>query len=282
MQVGLIGAGLLGSALAERFVRAGHTVRGFDTDAARLKALTDIGAQAAGSAREAAEWGEIVVLCLPDSSVSMRVCADIAGELGEDKILVDTTTGAPGEMEEIGRRVPRYLDATVAGSSGQVRKGEAVALAGGDTRDFDACRGLLMSFCGRAFHVGPRGAGARMKLVVNLVLGLNRAALAEGLAFAESMGMDLGLTLEVLRSGPAHSVALDRKGEKMIRRDYGPEARLRQHHKDVRLMLKEAAQLGMTLPLSEVHDRLLEAAEGAGYADADNSAVLEALRQKCR
>ncbi len=276
MKVGLIGTGLLGAALAERFSGAGFEVWGFDTSPERMTALGALGCHAAESARDAAVQGELVVLCLPDSRVSSMVLGEIADLFDASKILVDTTTGEPAEMEAMGRRVPRYVDATIAGSSGQVRNREAVVMAGGSARDVEACQTLFESFAPRNFHVGGCGAGARMKLVVNLVLGLNRAALAEGLAFARETGVDMALALEVLRSGPAHSVAMDRKGAKMVNRDWTPEARLRQHHKDVRLILAEAARAGLNLPLSTTHDNLLSKAEELGFADSDNSAVFEA------
>lgn len=276
MKVGLIGTGLLGAALAERFSGAGFEVWGFDTSPERMTALGALGCHAAESARDAAVQGELVVLCLPDSRVSSMVLGEIADLFDASKILVDTTTGEPAEMEAMGRRVPRYVDATIAGSSGQVRNREAVVMAGGSARDVEACQTLFESFAPRNFHVGGCGAGARMKLVVNLVLGLNRAALAEGLAFARETGVDMALALEVLRSGPAHSVAMDRKGIKMLNRDWTPEARLRQHHKDVRLILAEAARAGLLLPMSTAHDMLLSKAEELGFADSDNSAVFEA------
>lgn len=276
MKVGLIGAGLLGSALAERFAGAGFEVWGFDTSPERMAALKAIGCHAAESARDAAARGDLVVLCLPDSRISSTVLGEIADLFGASKILVDTTTGEPAEMEAMGRRVPRYVDATIAGSSGQVRNHDAVVMAGGEANDVEACRALFESFAPRIFHVGGCGAGARMKLVVNLVLGLNRAALAEGLAFARGTGVDMAMALEVLRSGPAHSVAMDRKGAKMLNRDWTPEARLRQHHKDVRLILAEAARADLNLPLSTAHDKLLSKAEELGFADSDNSAVFEA------
>lgn len=266
--------------MSEGLVRSGFVLKGFDTSPDRLTALSTLGAQTAGSAQEAAAFGDAIVLCLPDSRVSSAVLAEIGGELDDQKIVVDTSTGEPGEMEQMGRLAPRYLDATIAGSSEQVRNREAIVMAGGTTADYDACRELFAAIASRSFHVGSHGAGSRMKLVVNLVLGLNRAALAEGLAFAGAMGVDLEMALEVLRSGPAYSTALDRKGEKMLRRDWSPEARLRQHHKDVRLILAEAERSGIDLPLSSAHDRLLSLAEDAGFADADNSAILEAFRKR--
>ena len=114
-----------------------------------------------------------------------------------------------------------------------------------------------------------------MKLVTNLVLGLNRAALAEGLAFAESLGLDPAATLGVLRDSMAYSRIMDTKGPKMIARDFIPEARLSQHLKDVRLILKS----GGTLPLSTLHRDLLEQLENAGHGELDNSAIIKAFQK---
>ena len=117
-----------------------------------------------------------------------------------------------------------------------------------------------------------------MKLVSNLVLGLNRAALAEGLLLAEALGLDPTAALDVLRGSAAYSRQMDAKGRKMIDGDFSNQARLSQHLKDVRLMLKAAADGGLTLALADTHRRLLERAEAMGLGDHDNSAVILAMR----
>ncbi len=119
-----------------------------------------------------------------------------------------------------------------------------------------------------------------MKLALNLVLGLNRAVLAEGLTFAEALGLDPQVALAVLQAGPAWSRVMETKGAKMLRRDFVPEARLSQHLKDVRLILAAGERAGAPLPLSALHQELLERAEAAGFGAADNSAVIEAWRSR--
>ncbi|MBM3794388.1 MAG: NAD(P)-dependent oxidoreductase [Acidobacteria bacterium] len=271
-RVGLIGAGLLGSALAERFRAAGHSVAAYDTAPERATVPT-----IAGAVNDA----EFIVLCLPDSRSAASVVAQLS--LQPRQLVIDTTTGEPAEMEANARRLARYVDATVSGSSQLVREGRAVVTAGGADADVAAATPLLETFAARVFHAGPCGAGARMKLVVNLALGLQRAVLAESLAFAEAAGVDAALALEVLRAGPAYSRAMDQKGARMLERRWDtPDARLRQHHKDVRLILAEAATQGISLPLSELHHLLLDEAEAAGFADADNSAIFEIFAKSPR
>ena len=118
-----------------------------------------------------------------------------------------------------------------------------------------------------------------MKLVLNLVLGLNRAVLAEGLEFARASGIDPWLALEILKASPAYSRAMDTKGARMLNEDFEPEARLSQHLKDVRLILASGERSGAQLPLSEAHRALLEIAESAGFGSLDNSAVIKALQR---
>jgi len=272
--VGLIGIGLLGSALSQRLRDAGFSVTGFDIDPAR-------GGNAA-SAAEVASSCRRILLSLPDSKVVAGVLDEIEVHLAGGAIIADTTTGDPEEMAAFGARLAergvRYLDATVAGSSRQVLAGEAMVIAGGDKSALEACAPLFACFARQTFHAGPAGAGARMKLVLNLVLGLNRAVLAEGLSLAERCGVDPAAALEILKAGPAYSRVMDTKGRKMLASDFTPEARLAQHLKDVRLILDMGRRTGARLPLSELHEKLLAALAGGGFAGADNSAIIQAFR----
>ncbi|MEO1996237.1 MAG: NAD-binding protein, partial [Planctomycetaceae bacterium] len=108
--------------------------------------------------------------------------------------------------------------------------------------------------------------------------GLNRAVLAEGLEFAHAQGLNRSTALEVLQAGPAASQVMDTKGEKMIRSDFAPQARLSQHLKDVRLIQAEGDLCGARLTLTDHHEQLLSALEARGLGQLDNSAVIEAFR----
>jgi 3-hydroxyisobutyrate dehydrogenase-like beta-hydroxyacid dehydrogenase len=281
--VGLIGLGLVGSALAERFLGAGFAVAGFDIAADRCDELRARGGIVAGSAAEVARAARRIVLSLPSSDIVRTVIEPMRPALATRAgvIVVDTTTGDPGPTAALGAALAAdgiaYLDATIAGSSAQVRSGEVLVIAGGEDRAFAACRGLFAAFAKRSFHVGPWGSGARMKLVVNLVLGLNRAVLAEGLALAGSCALDPAAALEILQAGPAYSRVMDTKGPKMLAREFSPQARLAQHLKDVHLILKMGADCGARLPFSALHRDLLELLAARGYHDADNSAIIRAF-----
>jgi 3-hydroxyisobutyrate dehydrogenase-like beta-hydroxyacid dehydrogenase len=152
-----------------------------------------------------------------------------------------------------------------------------VVTAGGPVEEFRRAEPLFRLIAKKWFHVGPWGSGARTKLVVNLVLGLNRAVLAEGLAFARRCGLELPAVLDVLRSGAAYSAVMDAKGDKMIAAEFVPEAKLAQHLKDVRLILAAGSKAGAVLPLSGVHERLLADVADRGFGECDNSSVIRAF-----
>jgi len=280
--VGLIGIGLLGTAMATRFIAAGRNVLGFDVDARRREALEQLGGYSVENVSEVFQRRKTLVLSLPNSDIAREVLEAARQEFTAGLTILDTTTGDPQAMAHLGSWLAEhqvdYFDATIAGSSRQAAEGDVVGMVGGPGSLLAKCEEVLGDFCKQIFHLGDWGAGARMKLVVNLVLGLNRAVLAEGLTLAQAMGVDAQQALEVLSAGVAYSRVMDTKGPKMIRRDFSVEARVVQHLKDVRLMLATADEQSTSLPLSQLHEQLLAKLAAAGFGDVDNSAIIEAFQ----
>ena len=281
-QIGIIGLGLVGTAIAQRLLRRGTSVIGFDLADLRREGLELAGGCAVDSALAVAAECDLVVLSLPNSDIVSGVLDELEPALRSGMTIVDTTTGDPLAAEAAGARLDkfgvRYLDATIVGSSAQVSDGQVVVMVGGEAAALDAARDVLEAFASQIFHVGPWGAGSRMKLVVNLVLGLHRAVLAEGLTLARALGIDPQRALDVLRASAAYSRVMDTKGPKMLAEDFTPQARLAQHLKDVKLMLAAAERTGTELPLSLLHRELLERVVAAGEGELDNSAIIRAFR----
>lgn len=279
--VGVIGLGLMGSALAERLLAASYSVLGHDIDTASCEALLRIGGDVAANHADVAARCDRIVLSLPTTDIVEDVIGQMGAALRSGQVIIDTTTGNPQRTAALGARLAErnvgYLDATLSGSSAQARKGDIVVMAGGRREVFDVCEDIFRSCARRWFHVGDWGSGNRMKLVSNLVLGLNRAALAEALAFAKVLGLDPEVTLSILAASAAYSRVMDTKGQKMIAGDFTPQAKLSQHLKDVRLILAEGSRAGVDLPLSALHRQLLEGLEAAGLGDLDNSAIIRAF-----
>ena len=273
----------MGGALAERATKAGFTVVGFDIDPARGRALRRLGGEPVASAADVAERCRRILFSLMTTDVVVASVRDMGKALRSGTIIVDTSTGEPEQCAALASRLSsrgvRYLDATIAGNSAETRAGTVLALVGGDRRAFLRCRDVFDCFAQRTFHLGPAGSGARMKLVFNLVLGLNRAVLAEGLCFAGALGIPPAQALEILKQGTTFSRVMDNKGGKMLARDFTPQARLSQHLKDVRLILAAGRRMGAKLPLSKLHRRLLAMLEAAGHGEMDNSAILKAFER---
>jgi 3-hydroxyisobutyrate dehydrogenase-like beta-hydroxyacid dehydrogenase len=280
--IGLVGVGLLGTALAERMIAGGLAVVGFDIAAERREKLRSLGGRAAPSVVDLAAECAKVVFCLPDSKVVLKVAAELSSAFSVGSLVIDATTGDPQDTEQLQALLAQpgvgYVTATIAGSSEQVRRGEAVAIVGASSRDHAWAEPVLATWTARRFFVGEPRQAAQLKLIVNLVLGLNRAVLAEGLSLARACGIDLVRTLEVLKATPAYSAAMETKGPKMVVGDYAPQAKLAQHLKDVRLIQQLAEHAGANIPLTAIHEQLLVSACQRGFADSDNSAVIEAFR----
>lgn len=279
--VGLIGLGLIGGALSERLLGSGHRVLGWDIDPERAAALRQRGGEVAGDTQEVFATCRRVLLSLPSHREVADVVRSAEPALTRGLTIIDATTGDPAATQELarvlGERGITYLDATISGSSAQVRAGEAALMVGGDPESVAASADIFQAIARQTFHTGAVGTGAKMKLVTNLVLGLNRAGLAEGLAFAGSLGLDPTLSLAVMRGTAAYSRIMDTKGERMVHGDFAPDARLSQHLKDVRLIVDIGQQAGLPMPLSVAHRAVLEAAEAAGCGELDNSSIIRVL-----
>ena len=278
--VGVVGLGLMGTAITERLLEHGYTVSVWNRSPDKAESLTKLGA---GWSDNPFARCRRVIVSLYTSEVVAEVIARLGTELRVGQIIVDTTTGEPQDAliqaARLAEQGVSYLDAPISGSSEQTRRGEATVMVGGERQVFEQCADLWPILGSRVFHVGDCGSAAKMKLVSNLVLGLNRAALAEGLSYAEAMGIDPSAALEVLQGSAAYSKAMDIKGRKMIEGDFRVQARLSQHFKDVRLMLASAATTGLELPLTKVHAQLLAQAEAAGFGELDNSAIINVYRK---
>jgi 3-hydroxyisobutyrate dehydrogenase-like beta-hydroxyacid dehydrogenase len=258
--VGLIGLGLVGRAIAARLKSAGFEVLGYDVSSDAMRAFE-------GTATPAAMQAKRIVLAVFDTADVERVVGESSASL-----YVDCTTGDPARIEALGRtlatRNVQFVEAPLAGSSDAIRRGEATMFVGGNG---SACEDLLSAISARRIAVGAIGMAARAKLAINLVLGLDRAALAEGMAFAESVGIGRRQFLELYRASPAASAASLAKGEKMASGDFAPESRIRQHLKDVQHIRRYARG---ELPLTMAHEKLLAGAVAAGDGELDNAAII--------
>jgi 3-hydroxyisobutyrate dehydrogenase-like beta-hydroxyacid dehydrogenase len=288
MNVGLVGLGLVGTALAKRLLGAGLKVTGFDIDAARRDAFTALGGHAVTTVADVARDCTRIISAVFNTEQLADVIEGAGGVLatadGKKRTILNVTTSDPDKVAALAARIiaggVTLLEVPISGTSEQIVQGDGVGLIGGDPTAAEACSDILDAICPKRYFTGTVGNGAKTKLAVNLILGLNRAALAEGLVFAERLGLDPRAFLEVARGSAAYAQIMDVKGEKYITRDYHPHGKIVQHLKDVHMMVDYAHRAGQALPLMEVVQKLLEGNVEHGEGDFDNCAVIEEVRRR--
>jgi 3-hydroxyisobutyrate dehydrogenase-like beta-hydroxyacid dehydrogenase len=282
--VGVVGLGLVGEALARRLIEAGFAVVGVDVDPARGARFTGYGGRAVASVAELARAAPRILIAVFNTEQVTAVIEDLIGAGGT--LATVHSTCDPDQLAALAARVaPRgftVLEVPLSGSSAQIRRGEGVGLLGGSEAALARVADILDVVCPRRFALGAIGNGSRAKLAVNLVLGLNRAALAEGLAFGERLGLDPAAFLDVLKGSAAYSQVMDTKGPKMVARDFASEGKVTQHLKDLHLVLDQAQARGQELPMGALNTALLEACVAHGEGELDNSIVIEEIRRRRR
>jgi len=282
--VGIIGLGLMGIALSTRLIDAKIPLVGFDIDPVRCGMFKASGGMVATSVRELAARSRTIIVAVYSGEQVAALLADIDSGAGTARpVMICITTCAPGEIIGIAGRASRagipLLEAPISGTSTEVLDGTATALLASEPDIIDQVGGLLNILCPRSLHVGAIGDASRAKLAINLILQNNRAALAEGIAFAERLGLDGHAFLAAAQQSAAYSAVMDSKGEKMLTRDYRPQSHIAQTLKDAELIIEEAGRCGMHLPLTTTQAGLLRAAITLEGPDRDSSAVIEAIRR---
>lgn len=285
MNVGLIGLGLMGRAMAARLIPAGNRVFGYDLKPEAGALAAQLGVEVQVDARAVAEkTGHIILSLMTSDDRRTLLWGDqsMAAALRPGAVLIDTTTGRPEDTEADADRLAdaqvRLVDVCLSGSSQVMEEGRSIALVGDAAPDV-AYESILKAISKAQYYFGAPGQGNRAKLIVNLVFGLNRLVLAEALGLAARAGFDLATVLEVLKAGETYSVAMDTKGPKMISGNYEPAvARLAQHAKDVHLILDYARQISARVPVTETHVHIIDELVAQGFGNLDNAAIFKAYQ----
>jgi 3-hydroxyisobutyrate dehydrogenase-like beta-hydroxyacid dehydrogenase len=291
-RVGVIGAGLMGTAITRRLAGAGYEVLAYDVDAAKRQAIAEHGAKPQAAASVVMTGCAISVLAVFNTEQVEEVIEGAGGALDAiaqggtgARTFVVTSTCDPDRLAALAERVAPHgahvIEMPISGTSVQVARGDGVGLVGGDPDVMAQVRPVLEAICPKLHYLGAMGNGSRAKLAVNLTLGLNRAALAEGLVFGSRLGLDPVAFLEVLKGSAAYSQVMDVKGALMAKREFrDPQSRVDQSLKDFNLMVDQARACGQDLPFATVYARMLEDCIAHGEGGWDNGAILEAIARR--
>lgn len=285
-KIGIVGLGLMGQAFAKRLEFHQLSILGFDINEERC---AEFGAlRTCKTPNELAKLCETLILCLFDGKQIKSLLLGPNGLLKDaDRItdnLICTSTCEPDEIIEIAEACEqhgvRFLEMPISGTSKQVSNGDSLGLMGGNEGLIEELAPILSAMCEKKMYVGPIGTASKSKLAVNLVLGLHRAALAEGLVFGSRIGLDPNKLLEILQNSAAASSVMKIKGPLMASQDYdNPQSRVDQSLKDFGLIQKLANQAKQALPFATQYIALLESCIDAGEGKKDNAIIAEAIRR---
>jgi len=289
MRIGVCGTGKMGGAIAGRLIDLGHEVVVWNRTAGRLAPLLAAGATAAPSpAALAGEAGTIISMLLDDAAsdgVYRGPSGLLSGDL-RDRLVIDMSTVLPETAAGLARDVAAagglFVDCPVGGTVTPAREGKLLGMAGGTAEAYARAHPLLERLCRRVDHVGPAGSGATMKLAINLPLAVYWEALGEALSLAARAGIDLKLAGDILAdSSGAIAVAKPRIPMVLQAIEAAPASGaafdLSAMTKDLSLMVRHAAQRGMTVPAAQVALDSYKAASAEGWAARD-AALLAAWR----
>ena len=281
-KLAFLGLGQMGWPMAGRLLEAGHDVAVWNRTASKADPLVARGGRRSSSPREAADGAEGVFTMLADPGALEEVVLGPEGAaagMADGASLVEMSTVGPDAVRDLAGRLPAgvtMLDAPVLGSVPQAKDGSLKVFVGGPAELFDRWRPVLTAL-GTPIHLGPLGAGASMKLVVNSTLGALMTALGEALALADGLGLDQERTLDVLVESQI-GVTARSKRERIEEGRYPPNFRLALAAKDLRLVTGAADRAGVTLKVAPAAGSWLEEAERAGSGDLDYSAVVPHIR----
>jgi 3-hydroxyisobutyrate dehydrogenase-like beta-hydroxyacid dehydrogenase len=285
-RIGIIGVGLLGSAVASRLLKRKFKVKGYDTRPKQVRALQPMGLMTARSIAEVAADTDAVFTILPSlESVETTILG--AGGLIETlpprATLIQMSTISP----ELARRLAKaltakglgFLDAPMSGTSSMVERGDCAIFVAGDRKRAAGCRAVFDAIAKKAFYLGDAGMASLAKLATNLLVGLNTAALAEALVLAAKGGLAPALLVDILKESAAASKMVDIRGPLMVSHRFDAQMKVDLFLKDFKLMLEEGRRLEVPLPLTSVTQQLATATAVAGRGEEDLAAIVTTLER---
>lgn len=276
-RIAVIGAGNMGSRMAQRFIAAGYEVYAVDPNAEAVAALVAAGASDGGSAAKAAAKADVILTSLPHPRIFSGIVADIAAAAKPGTIVIDASTVDPATTRAASATLEaqgiKFLDIPVSGGTTGAANGTLVIMAGGDAATLAEVQPVLDHLSSRVVHCGPVGNGQLTKLAHNLLTAIQTAALGEVLTASVSAGADLGVLTEVLSAGLAGSKMLDYLPKTLFTEDRPANFALDLMSKDIGLALQEFERQPMFL--GQVTRQLYNTAAKEGYGGEDSTGVAQ-------
>lgn len=282
--IGFIGLGIMGHAMAENLIGEGFDTIVWNRTPSRADDLVALGATAASSPGEVAREADIVMICVsdtPDVEAVVFGPDGVSSGISAGSLIIDHSTISAGATKDFAARIAdhgaNWLDAPISGGAEGAVKGTLSIMIGGDASQIERSMPYLEAVGSRITHVGPQGAGQLVKAVNQILVVVNQLAVSEALLLAEAGNLDLDATLSAVAGGAAGSWMLSNRGPQMIVRDWSPGFTIDLQQKDLRLVLEAADELGVPIPGTAMVYQFYRALQQQGLGSEGNHALVKAL-----
>ncbi|KAL5574370.1 hypothetical protein UlMin_023967 [Ulmus minor] len=285
MEVGFLGLGIMGKAMAMNLLRHGFKVTVWNRTLSKCDEIVEHGASVGETPAAVVKKCKYTIAMLSDPSAALSVVFDKDGVLEQissgkgyiDMSTVDADTSSK-ISEAISAKGAYFLEAPVSGSKKPAEDGQLVILAAGEKSLYDEAIPAFDVMGKKSFYLGEVGNGAKMKLVVNMIMGSMMNAFSEGLVLAGRSGLDPHVLLDVLDLGAIANPMFKLKGPTMIKNSYSPAFPLKHQQKDMRLALALGDENAVSMPVAAASNEAFKKARSVGLGDLDFSAVHEIVK----
>ena len=283
MRIGIVGIGIIGSRMAKNWQKAGHTGKGWNRTRAHAEGSgTTLVDTPAALARES----DLIMIVVADPPALDAVVSGpngIASTALKGKVVLNASTVSAQANQKAEAAVNaaggEFLETPFTGSKAGAETAKLIFFVGGSADLLRRTEPVLLQVGAKAFHFGAVGKGADTKLAMNLMLANIMQSMAEGFAFAQKAGLDMGLFVEAFRLNAGWSGLAEMKVPKMLQRDFSPHFSLKHMDKDVRLAVERARELGATMPQTEKLKDLFTQAMRNGWEDDDFSVIYRTVAE---
>jgi 3-hydroxyisobutyrate dehydrogenase-like beta-hydroxyacid dehydrogenase len=280
--IGFIGLGTMGAPMAMTLLKNGYSLTVFNRTTDKAREFINLGAEVVSSASRVAKAVDVLFTNVSDDQALLDVFFGADGILEGIRpglTVIDCSTVSPETSRKIAQELAahyaNFLDAPVTGSKPAAESGSLVFMVGGDQEVFTEQADLFAALGSKALYMGPSGSGSYAKLAHNTIVGINSAALAEGVALASKAGLDPAQFLEIVQSGSANSKQAELKAPKILERDFSNQFSLKLMLKDLLLASKLSQDFKFPVPLLNAATNLYQIGLSKGLGDQDLSAIIQ-------
>jgi 3-hydroxyisobutyrate dehydrogenase-like beta-hydroxyacid dehydrogenase len=282
--IGFMGMGIMGTAMAANLLKAGFPVTVYNRTPGKTEHLATMGAIVAAGPQALAKDTEIIIVMVTGPDALNHLLwgeGGAAAALDNTKVLINMSSVAPSYTRELAKRLAGtgvcFVDAPVSGTKKPAEEGALIILAGGPEDKIKELEPVFLAMGKKVVFCGPAGQGSMMKMFINLLLGLMMEGFAEALNFGKMGGLDMEAMLDTVFSGPLNCALFQMKAPLLKAKDYPAAFPLKHMTKDAHFVLDTADELGAAAPVSQMLSHLYRVGVCQGWGDLDISAIANVL-----